>query len=91
MLLAVLVAERIYQRHLTDLVITSGSDGTHGEKSKHYAGNAVDLRTKTLPGKEIERAVASELQEALGREYLVILETDHIHVQYEPKRTEQQP
>jgi hypothetical protein len=30
------------------LVITSGSDSTHMAGSKHYTGEAIDLRSKTL-------------------------------------------
>jgi len=59
-------------------VITSTREGNHVANSKHYVGSAVDLRSTGLTDVE---AAGRELQLELGSEYMVIVESDHIHVQ----------
>lgn len=80
---AALVAERIWRRRNADLVITSANDGKHMKGSKHYSGEALDLRIWNLMGDEA--AVTAELQKELGPDYDVVLEKDHIHLEYDPK------
>jgi len=63
-------------------VVTSTTGDIHMVGSKHYEGNAVDFR---LPPNY--RKVARDLQEALGNDYDVVLESDHIHVEYDPQKT----
>lgn len=76
-LLAILEADRILEG---SLVVTSVSDGKHSAGSLHYVGLACDLR---LPP---ESAIfVEELREALGAEYDVVIEGDHVHVEYQPK------
>lgn len=79
---AAVVAERVYGRRGVELVITSANDGKHGDKTLHHRGLALDLRTWTLKGREAE--VAAELRRELGDDYDVVLEKDHIHVEYDP-------
>ncbi|PHQ68463.1 MAG: hypothetical protein COB92_00595 [Robiginitomaculum sp.] len=64
-------------------VITSGGDGTHSTNSLHYDGNAVDLRTNNLTQAQTT-TVASALSTSLGSDYDVVVESDHIHVEYDP-------
>ena len=63
-----------------ELVITSTYEGNHSERSLHYADLAVDIR-------KYKRAtrLTLELREKLGRDYDVVLESDHIHIEYDPK------
>ncbi|MBI1353277.1 MAG: hypothetical protein GC160_02945 [Acidobacteria bacterium] len=65
--------------------VTAGVDGRHSRGSLHYAGAAVDLR---LP-RNVEAAQAALSLEAalggVGGEYDVVLESDHIHVEFQPK------
>ena len=70
-------------------IITSTTEGTHSAGSLHYAGQAVDI---ALPGAHNMHAhpnaiskVAKRLREMLGKDYDVVLEKDHIHVEYDPK------
>lgn len=65
-------------------VITSGSDGKHGPNSLHYHGKALDLRTNNLRG-PLVHPVYLALKEALGAQYDVVLEADHIHCEFDPK------
>lgn len=74
-------AERVWKKHGQELVITSYRDGIHSASSLHYYGLAIDLRTRYFRSKQQVTLVARELQSALGRHFLVIVEHDHIHVQ----------
>lgn len=79
---AAVIAEAVYRKYGVELVITSANDGKHGDKTLHHKGLALDLRTWTLGGRELQ--VATELQKELGNEYDVVLEKDHIHLEYDP-------
>ncbi len=68
----------------SDVWITSGTDGTHMKGSKHYEGNALDLRRKNMTPDVLAQYLLV-LKERLGRDYDVVLERDHIHVEYDPK------
>jgi hypothetical protein len=64
--------------------ITSGSDGTHMTGSLHAKGNALDYRTSHLTSEQRSK-VAAACKEALGENFDVVLESDHLHVEYDPK------
>lgn len=74
------VAASIYQRYGQQLTVTSLLEGQHVPNSRHYVGQAADLRTNIFDD-ATKRAIASELQAALGSGYRVIVESDHIHFQ----------
>ena len=84
-LLAIIVADGIYQAEGFGLVITSLNDSTHADTSRHYQGMAVDIRTRDFTG-EIARRITDKLRAALGGQYFVILESNHIHLGYQPKK-----
>lgn len=63
--------------------ITSGLEGKHGTNSLHYSGNAIDLRTRNLTEDQIDD-IASDLQSRLGNDYDVVIEPDHMHVEFDP-------
>lgn len=67
-----------------DIVITSGTDGKHMKGSKHYSGDALDLRRSNIPTKLLDTYL-TRLRGRLGEDYDVVLEKDHIHVEYDPK------
>ena len=62
-----------------DVTITSGCEGKHCKNSAHYSGKAIDLRTRDVPADP--QVWANRIQQALGSNYFVLLESDHIHVQ----------
>ena len=66
------------------VAVTSCTDGKHSRASLHYTGNAVDLRIWNIPENRRKELVA-KLSLALGAEYDVVLEKDHIHIEYQPK------
>lgn len=76
--------EREFLRHNLDLVITSAVR-PWDRKSKHSRGLAFDIRTYTLLNKETIASVHARLVNELGTNYDVVLERDHIHIEWEPK------
>jgi hypothetical protein len=89
MVLGAAVVEGVLRSRDCELVITSGIDGRHRRGSLHYAGAALDIRSKTLRVEE-KLEVVKELRDALGTDFDVILEGEggpheHIHIEYQPK------
>lgn len=76
-------ATEVYARFDKDCVITSARGDRHGAHSHHFKGLAIDLRTRHLTTPQ-QLQVQSQLQGALGNSYQVVLEKDHIHVEYDP-------
>lgn len=81
---ALVPAALIWDRHGQELVVTSGTDGEHSEGSLHYAGLALDFRTRYF-GMDQVFEVASDLRKALGTDYDVVIEPSHIHCEFDPK------
>ena len=84
MLVVLMVAEGVYREHDANCVVTSCVDSAHGTKSLHPFGYAVDLRTWNVPEKQAG-AVAGKIKARLSVEYDVVLEDDHIHVEFDPR------
>lgn len=84
LMVAVVAAESIWSKKGVEAVITSGVDGTHSKGSLHYKGLALDFRVNTLPAGTWQE-VRNELADALGGDFDVVLEKDHIHVEFDPK------
>jgi hypothetical protein len=73
--------DAIYHAAGEEVVVTSTFGGDHKAGSLHYSNDAVDIRMpKKNPGE-----VAQELRRKLGKDYDVVLELDHIHVEYDKK------
>ena len=66
------------------MVITSVTDGKHGRGSKHYSGYGIDIRTRNMKPLR-QKACTQELKANLGSDFDVVLEKDHIHLEYDPK------
>lgn len=84
------IAERVYRAHNQILVVTSLTDGVHPDgRNIHGNGLAADLRTRDiLP--DTKTAVFNHLKEILDpMGYDVVVEGDHIHLEYDPKGNEQ--
>lgn len=78
-----IAAERIWKEHGQELVVTCGLDGTHSAGSLHYYGRALDFRTHYFDI-YVSQEIVNELRAALGSDYDVVLESDHIHVEFDP-------
>lgn len=83
-LLAIAEAREVYRRFGVNLTITSVCDGTHSAHTLHKHGYAVDLRIWNLPADTAQLA-ADEISGALGTQYDVVLESDHIHVEFDTR------
>ena len=67
-----------------DVIITSGTDGKHMVGSKHYSGDALDIRSSNIPAGKLSPYVTA-LRGRLGLDFDVVIESDHIHVEFDPK------
>lgn len=98
MVLAAMVVKSVFDDYGEDCIITSANDSKHGDTSLHYAGEALDFRTRHLSVDRAEK-VAAEVRKRLTRDFDVVLEprkTDpdeghvtnpgHLHVEHQPRR-----
>ena len=83
-LTGILIAAEVFWKRGYSFTITSLTDGIHKDNSKHYSGNAFDLRIWSVPEADL-RGLVLELRAKLRADYDVILEGDHIHVEYDKK------
>ena len=81
------VCEAVYARHGMTLVVTCLRD-SHENKpgSLHNKGVGADLRTRNIPPSTVELIVA-DIRKALdGADgFDIVLEVDHVHLEYDPK------
>ncbi len=68
---------------ITELTITSVTDGVHKPNSKHYVGRAVDIRTKFFEDTVLRRVV----DQFAAAGYLLLWESigtpnEHFHLEY---------
>ena len=74
-----------------DLVITSVCDGKHKKNSKHYDGDAFDMRTwidetsGVQMSPDTKHDIAVKLAYALGEDWDVVVESTHVHIEHDPK------
>ena len=73
-----------YAKRGYSLVVTSLEDGNHMKGSFHYVGRAADLRTRDIPP-DVCKQLVRDIKASLGNDYDVVLEKDHIHLEYDPK------
>jgi len=66
------------------IVITCGIEGLHSENSKHPKGDAVDIRIWHYTKKQTKQLVET-IKKEIDKNYDIVLEKDHIHLEYDPK------
>lgn len=81
MAIAVIVVNDVYNNYSKELVITSITDGKHSRNSRHYIGMAIDTRTRYFDD-FTKLAVADDIRDRLGKQFFVLVETNHIHIQF---------
>ncbi len=64
-------------------IITSGNEGRHSMESKHQYNGAIDFRIWNWPAEYKE--LVEKIREKLGKDFDVVMEPDHLHVEYDPK------
>jgi len=86
LILGLMVADEVYKNAGYELTITSLMDGTHSATSLHYSGCAVDLRTRNISSDEQKKLIVVQMKQKLGIDFDVILESNHIHMEYQPRK-----
>ena len=81
---ALMVADSVYRDHGCLMVVTAVCDSKHSPGSLHYAGLAADLRTRDIAPETVAKIV-ERLKSALGMDFDVVLEADHVHLEFQPK------
>jgi len=95
MFAAAIAVERVLNKYGYDCIITSGTDGAHGDGPSipgkadgtlHDDGLALDFRSKHIPVPE-RAPLAREIKAELGDGYDVVNETKppHFHIEWDPK------
>lgn len=88
---AIVVMAGVYRDHGKTLTVTSINDGKHSANSKHYNGCAFDSRTRNNSGDlsqwpdDLKRQLAQTARNRLGSDYDVVIESTHIHTEFDPK------
>ena len=90
-IIGMMICHSIFTKKGVPFTITACRDGKHKVGSCHYSGDAVDIRlpSRYSPEEEIDLSVLVECREALGPNYDILLESDHIHLEYDPKQLPQ--
>lgn len=85
LVLALIAVDQVMKECGQEAIITSINDARHGESSLHYDGSAADIRSRTFNNPETVLALCKQ---ALGnsKDFDMILESDHFHLEYQPKR-----
>lgn len=83
--LGFIICSQVLEFFGCDCRLTSLDDKKHGRNSLHNIGHAWDIGIKDFPSVINPKDVVIELKKRLGRHYDVVLESDHIHVEYQPR------
>lgn len=74
--------ERIFNLYNLEAVITSTYEGDHMVSSLHYANDAIGIRKPP----HSETLILESIRRDLGKDFDVVMETDHYHIEYDPKK-----
>jgi len=74
-------ASIIINKYNQEIIITSTYEGNHMAGSLHYANDAFDFNHTGITLDDI----ADELRSFLTKDFDVVLERTHIHVEFDPK------
>lgn len=87
MIIAMLTVQNVFFFLQVDFVITSGCEDTarHMAESKHYTYEAIDCRSRDLVSQSKKILAFDMIRLSLGVDFDVVLESDHIHIEYDPK------
>ena len=84
-LYGMIVVQEVFREHRCEMVVTSVTDGTHSPGSLHYIGHAFDLRLYQIPQAKLN-AIIAQCRERLPGSFDVVIESDHIHIEHQPKK-----
>lgn len=72
----------VFRASKFELIITSTYEGNHDAGSLHYADEAFDIRKSDVS----RYAIYHGIKEALGDDFDVVSESNHWHIEYDPKQ-----
>lgn len=78
---AMWAADFVCWRYGEELVITSCFEGLHKEGSLHFKNRAFDMRSP----RTYLNSIVDDLREFIGPDFDVVVESDHVHVEHDPK------
>ena len=84
-LFGLIVVEGVFREANIEMTVTSVTDGTHSPGSLHYIGHAFDLRLYQIPQAKLN-AIIAQCRERLPGSFDVVIESDHIHIEHQPKK-----
>lgn len=79
---ALAITQDVLNEWEIEIVVTSTYEGNHGVGSLHYGNDAIDIRKP----ENYRSFVKDLLKERLGKEYDVVEEKHHVHIEYDPKK-----
>ena len=85
-----IAANEIFKEAGYDCIITSANDSTHGKRSLHPKGLALDFRSKHIKTKSEKFTILALIKHCLDVQFDIILEglgtpNEHYHMEYDPK------
>lgn len=84
MMHASLVMMEVCREFGVDCVVTCGIE-EHEHPSFHVYGGGLDYRTRDLEHQARKELFSASASKRLGDGFDVVLESDHLHVEYDPK------
>jgi hypothetical protein len=83
-----MILEEVLRAHGARCLVTSCRDGKHMAMSRHYVGSAVDVRlaSRWVTTGNVDLTVLNEARAALGDQFDLILEADHFHLEFDPRK-----
>ena len=84
-MLGISICHQIFLARGLELVITSLVDGKHSVGSLHYVGHAADFRTRNIEPEDVQ-TIAQECRDNLGDDYDFVVEKNHYHMEFQPKK-----
>lgn len=84
--LAMTLADQVYVSNgVAECWVTSANDSKHKDGSKHYTGEAVDLRVHNIPDSPTRLRIKINLIARLASlGFDIVDEGDHFHIEYDP-------
>ena len=85
MVIALMILRGLFDLYSLPVVVTSGSegfdgDGVHMKGSRHYVGEAVDIRKRQVP-KDLLPEFIAKMRKFLKSDFEVIDEKHHFHIE----------
>lgn len=87
-LFSIIIVKEVFDEEGVEFWIASADDSGHSKGSKHYIGDAYDVRTRNMAGGYLgsqAQRIYQKLRTRLAPCYDVVLEKDHLHIEYDPK------